>query len=432
MPIYEYRAMPAGTSSRSCRSSRPPVKTCEVCGGPGRQGPPPGRHPFPRLRLLHDRLRAVLEGRPGRSRRRRRQGASEGKEPRSEESWPEERTEGRAARTDTGGAGAEPRPARAKRPAWRPGEGMRAPTNRPGRPRGRRTRAAPASGRPTRHRPARQDHAQSIVSDDNSQLPSLSIIADAIRLELESPGQVAILYIALRRYGRLERVFGWQVTSEVLYAVARILGDVRHLLAAARRSRRLHALRQRVHGRALAAAQGRQSSRRPRGDCATCLRTAAVDPAQRSHPRGLRPRAPFRHHGGSARRRGLTFEQSLEKGWLLAMESAEHESAAYDDELEVRSPRRSPAIASSRCSSRSSTLRERSVVGYRASMRGPFYSPLRLPDVLDDVARRSSLLASYGMAARELPWPRPSVSWLRSCSSWTARPPSCPARASWR
>ena len=41
------------------------------------------------------------------------------------------------------------------------------------------------------------------------------------------------------------------------------------------------------------------------------------------------------------------------------------------------------------------------MIGYRSSVRGPFYSPLRLPDVLLDVARRSSLLASYGIAARE-------------------------------
>ena len=34
-------------------------------------------------------------------------------------------------------------------------------------------------------------------------------------------------------------------------------------------------------------------------------------------------------------------------------------------------------------------------------MRGPFYSPLRLPDVLLDVARRSQVLPSYGIAARE-------------------------------
>ena len=41
------------------------------------------------------------------------------------------------------------------------------------------------------------------------------------------------------------------------------------------------------------------------------------------------------------------------------------------------------------------------MIGYRSSVRGPFYSPLRLPDVLLDVARRSEVLASYGVVARE-------------------------------
>ncbi len=41
------------------------------------------------------------------------------------------------------------------------------------------------------------------------------------------------------------------------------------------------------------------------------------------------------------------------------------------------------------------------MIGYRSSVRGPFYSPLRLPDVLLDVARRSQVLASYGVVARE-------------------------------
>ena len=36
------------------------------------------------------------------------------------------------------------------------------------------------------------------------------------------------------------------------------------------------------------------------------------------------------------------------------------------------------------------------------AIRGPFYSPLRLPDVLDEVARRSPLLSSYGIETREL------------------------------
>ena len=45
---------------------------------------------------------------------------------------------------------------------------------------------------------------------------------------------------------------------------------------------------------------------------------------------------------------------------------------------------------------------EQTLLGYRSTVRGPFYSPLRLPDVLLDVARRSSLLASYGAMARQV------------------------------
>jgi EAL domain-containing protein (putative c-di-GMP-specific phosphodiesterase class I) len=45
-------------------------------------------------------------------------------------------------------------------------------------------------------------------------------------------------------------------------------------------------------------------------------------------------------------------------------------------------------------------LAARAAVGYRSSLRGPFYAPLRLPDVLLDVVRRSGLLSAYGVAAR--------------------------------
>ena len=40
------------------------------------------------------------------------------------------------------------------------------------------------------------------------------------------------------------------------------------------------------------------------------------------------------------------------------------------------------------------------MIGYRATVRGPFYSPLRLPDVLTDVARLS-LLPAFGVAGRQ-------------------------------
>ena len=47
----------------------------------------------------------------------------------------------------------------------------------------------------------------------------------------------------------------------------------------------------------------------------------------------------------------------------------------------------------------------RRVLGYHTAIRG--HSPLRLPDVLDEVARRcSALLPSYGIETRDAPSPR--------------------------
>ena len=83
------------------------------------------------------------------------------------------------------------------------------------------------------------------------------------------------------------------------------------------------------------------------------------------------------------------------------MQAAEEQAALYDRDLEA-------TLAD--CVSRGDLepLFEpvvdpvaREVIGYRSSVRGPFYSPLRLPDVLLDVARRSQVLASYGVVARE-------------------------------
>jgi EAL domain-containing protein (putative c-di-GMP-specific phosphodiesterase class I) len=82
------------------------------------------------------------------------------------------------------------------------------------------------------------------------------------------------------------------------------------------------------------------------------------------------------------------------------MEAAEQQARVYDDELEK-------ALADCIEHDELEPLFEpvvdpdaEAVVGYRSSLRGPFYSPLRLPDVLLDVARRSILLDSYGVAAR--------------------------------
>jgi len=97
----------------------------------------------------------------------------------------------------------------------------------------------------------------------------------------------------------------------------------------------------------------------------------------------------------------LTFEQTLQRGLALAMQAAAEQAALYDEELESTladcvgrgdlEPLFEPVV----------DPEAREVVGYRSTVRGPFYSPLRLPDVLLDVARRSQVLPSYGIAARE-------------------------------
>ena len=55
---------------------------------------------------------------------------------------------------------------------------------------------------------------RSLVSDGTSRLPSLSLVADRIRLELERRGKVAILYVSLQRFGRLEPIFGWRIVGD--------------------------------------------------------------------------------------------------------------------------------------------------------------------------------------------------------------------------
>ncbi len=65
-----------------------------------------------------------------------------------------------------------------------------------------------------------QTTLRGLVSDGPTQLPSLNLVADAIRLELEKSGRVALLYVNLSRYGRLEPVFGWHIVAEILDAVA--------------------------------------------------------------------------------------------------------------------------------------------------------------------------------------------------------------------
>ena len=67
---------------------------------------------------------------------------------------------------------------------------------------------------------------RSLASDAPSRLPSLNLVADAIRLQLEQHGKVAVLYVHLERYGELESVFGWRIVGEILDAVAASLAGM--------------------------------------------------------------------------------------------------------------------------------------------------------------------------------------------------------------
>ena len=254
MPIYEYRCDACGhTVEVFQKFSDAPLESCEVCGGHvskvlhpvaihfkgsgfyttdyGR-GSGKGRSAGDSAKVA-DEARAAGAAKAaeapaakGGRRRRRRQESGKG-------------------RSGGGGDAAAPLLEQRQGRVGRPGGGSHAVARRRGRDR-----------RLTLERFARQARAnlRNLVSDDSLELPSLRLIADGIRLELEKRGEVAILYVGLKRYGRLERVFGWQITSDVLDACSASPGDGGHLAAQARRAGRLHAVRQRLHRRALAAA----------------------------------------------------------------------------------------------------------------------------------------------------------------------------------
>lgn len=249
---------------------------------------------------------------------------------------------------------------------------------------------------------------RSLVSDGPSHLPSLNLVADSIRVELERRGEVAILYVSLDRYGRLEPIFGWHVVADILDAVAANLsGMVGSTL------RRLDVVSDFTltddafivllsPPRAAPGAEGAIGDE----DLAAVTRRV-YERLQSLLLHDLAPGVYDRVHPavGAAVVRAdddLTFEQSLQRGLALAMQAAAGSAAAYEDglrrtlaacvehgELEpLFEPVVEPAAGE--------------VLGYRSSVRGPFYSPLRLPDVLLDVAHRSTMLAAYGVAAREV------------------------------
>jgi EAL domain-containing protein (putative c-di-GMP-specific phosphodiesterase class I) len=244
---------------------------------------------------------------------------------------------------------------------------------------------------------------RNIVNDDAAALPSLGAIADSIRLELEERGTVAILYVGLKRYGRIERVFGWQVTSEVLDAVAGILKEM-----VGTTLRRLDVLADFTlsdNAFIVILSPPRTANEIAADDLAAVSRRV-YERLQSMLLNDLTPGIfdrvhPFVTTASLVNDPDLTFEQCLQNGVAAAMEAAEIESLHYEDELERTletaladrslEPLFEPVV----------DFADKRVIGYHTFVRGPFYSPLRLPDVLEEVARRSPLLSSYGIEARE-------------------------------
>ena len=243
---------------------------------------------------------------------------------------------------------------------------------------------------------------RSLVSDGPSQLPSLNLVADSVRLELEKRGKVALLYISLDRYGRLEPVFGWRIVAEILDAVAANLESM-----GGNTLRRLDVVSDftLTDDAFIVLLAPPRSAQVIADDDLAAVTRRVYERLQSLLLNDLAPGVYDRVHPsvGAAVLQSddaLTFEQNLQRGLALAMQAAAESAAAYDAELEKTlaaciesgelEPLFEPVIEPAAAA----------VIGYRSSVRGPFHSPLRLPDVLLDVARRSSLLPSYGIAAR--------------------------------
>jgi len=247
-----------------------------------------------------------------------------------------------------------------------------------------------------------QTTMRSLVSDGASRLPALSVVADAIRLELERRGRVAILYVKLDRYGRLEPIFGWRIVHEILDAVASNLGG---MVGSTLRRLDVVADFTLTDDAFIVLLSPPRSSETIAPDDLAMVTRRVYERLQSLLLNDLAPGVYDRVHPsvGAAIMQSddaLTFEQNLQRGVALAMQAAEEQAAVYDLELEKTlancveegelEPLFEPVV----------DLAAQVVVGYRSSLRGPFYAPLRLPDVLLDVARRSSLLPAYGVAAR--------------------------------
>ena len=248
-----------------------------------------------------------------------------------------------------------------------------------------------------------QTTLRGLTSDGPSRLPSLNLVADSIRLELEKSGQVALLYLSLTRYGRLEPVFGWRIVGEILDAVAANLEGM-----AGSTLRRLDVVSDftLTDDAFIVLLSPPRSAAVIAPDDLAAVTRRVYERLQSLLLNDLAPGVYDRVHpsvGAAviAADSALTFEQTLQKGLALAMQAAGEQAALYDRELETTladcvargdlEPLFEPVVDPA----------AREVLGYRSNVRGPFYSPLRLPDVLLDVARRSQVLPSYGIAARE-------------------------------
>ncbi len=247
-----------------------------------------------------------------------------------------------------------------------------------------------------------QTTLRGLVSDGPTHLPSLNLVADSIRLELEKSGQVALLYVSLARYGRLEPVFGWRIVSEILDAVAANLESM-----VGNTLRRLDVVSDFTltdDAFIVLLSPPRSAAVIAEDDLAAVTRRV-YERLQSLLLNDLAPGVYDRVHPsvGSAvlaADASLTFEQTLQHGLALAMQAADEQAALYDQDLQATladcvsrgdlEPLFEPVVDPA----------EGEVIGYRSSVRGPFYSPLRLPDVLLDIARRSEVLASYGIVAR--------------------------------
>ena len=243
---------------------------------------------------------------------------------------------------------------------------------------------------------------RSLSSDGPSQLPSLNLVADAIRLELEKRGRVAILYVNLEHYGRLEPMFGWRIVADILDAVAASLEAM-----AGSTLRQLDAVSDFTltdDAYIVLLSPPRDGDVISDDDLAAVMRRVT----ERLQSLLLNDLAPGVYDRvlptvGAAvlsADDALTFEQSLERGIALAMQAADDQAEAHAADLEktlVDCVERGefealfePVV----------DLAAEVVVGYRSTVRGPFHSPLRLPDVLLDVAQRAAMLVPYGIVAR--------------------------------